>query len=351
VGLGAPECHPSRRKSSNTVHQTIDIWSLGCVFSIAATWVVLGYQGILQYAEFRKNAIKKLKVGQLEPDGSEQNDFSNKSKDCFHNRSEVLPEVTSWHKSLRAKLRKTDTVTALVLDLIDHSMLLGDPTKRLSARETCAELRRIYKEAKEAQVKIDEKVPEMIMDALRQLDDSARVKVLPKTLSEKSAPDLHIANTKSKRFEDPLMKTTHRSEVFLVTPHQMPLVLGGIDENQPLETVPLHEDDALQTSPLLRPHAQLLNPPFSRFTAADQNAYDVSQGKAPKSFEYPNMSRVRQRLPPQKEFEVRTQDERSSNGLLGKVLSRHFIDRDLVSFPSKSKRETTNIQYHKGVPR
>jgi hypothetical protein len=49
---------------------------------------------------------------------------------------------------------------------------------------------------------------------------------------------------------------------------------------------------------------------------------------------------------------VRTQDERSSNGLLGKVLSRHFIDRDLVSFPSKSKRETTNIQqYHKGVPR
>ncbi|KAF2679078.1 hypothetical protein K458DRAFT_315328, partial [Lentithecium fluviatile CBS 122367] len=46
---GAPEV-----SSEATVHQTIDTWSLGCVFSMAATWVILGYSGVCQYQLVRE---------------------------------------------------------------------------------------------------------------------------------------------------------------------------------------------------------------------------------------------------------------------------------------------------------
>lgn len=237
--FGAPECHPTRRRTSTAVHQTIDIWSLACVFSIAATWVALGYQGILQYAEVRKNAIrdnKRQNPAQLDADTSDDNDNSAEKKsteDCFHNGHDVLPEVTEWHKFLRVILRRTDTLTSLVLDLIDNQMLLSDPTKRLSATETCIQLDKIYKEAEEAPTKLDNKIPEMITEALRQLDDSAPAKALPKTPSEESSPDLHSRTAKSKRLEVPLMKTTHRSEVFKPVPRQISQSLEEIQQSEP----------------------------------------------------------------------------------------------------------------------
>lgn len=58
--FGAPERHAGIIKTLDPVAQTIDIWSLGCVFSIAATWVVLGYQGIRQYNWMREKAISKI---------------------------------------------------------------------------------------------------------------------------------------------------------------------------------------------------------------------------------------------------------------------------------------------------
>ncbi len=334
--------------------------------NMGRTWVALGYQGVLQYAEFRKSAIKNLEVGgasQLQADGSEGAKLSNENKsseDCFHNGREVLPEVTSWHKSLRVILRKTDTVTALVLDLIDQKMLLSDPTKRLSAGETCTELQRIYREAQEAQAKIDEKVPEMIMDALRQLDDSAPLKALPKTPSEESSPDLHSRNAKSKRLEEPLKKTTHRSEVFNPEPHRFSQSLVDIYESGTSETcVPIPPDAEREhllesgvpgigiDSPQAGTHDLMDFPQtpgrlYSGTNTTEPSIYETPPRRSPATS---SMIPNKHRAPPQSPFDARQQLDASQKGLKGRVrkffgkqnkdevLSRHFINRDLVSLP------------------
>jgi Protein kinase domain len=366
--FGAPECHPSRRRSSTAVHQTIDIWSLACVFSIAATWVALGYQGILQYAEFRKNAIKDYKKqnpSQLGIDASDENASEEKRsmEDYFHNSHEVLPEVTSWHKSLRIILRKSDTLTSRVLDLIDNKMLLSDPLKRLSAEETCIELGKIYKEAEEAQDELESKVPEEITEGLRRLDDSAPARALPKTPSEESSPDLHSRNAKSKRLEVPLMKTTHRSEVFKPEPHRISQqVLADIDESEAPtganrvqlsgmaqvsgeqgtgSTSPQYAASAYAQSDLTQPTAM----PYSTTTTAGLSSYDATPRRPPA---LPHMSSSnssnssKSRTPRQDVVEARRQLDQGTKGLRGMgrrifkrhkkdtVLSSHFNNRDLL---------------------
>lgn len=99
-----------------------DVWSLGCVFSLAATYVVLGSQGVVQYNRVRQwaNRIRKDTFG-----------------DSFHDGSEVLPEVTFWHTYLRHVARRSDDLTRRVLDLVDESMLIGDPKRRADADDIC----------------------------------------------------------------------------------------------------------------------------------------------------------------------------------------------------------------------
>jgi hypothetical protein len=322
--------------------------------------VALGYQGILQYAEFRKKAIKNYKQQSHSQLGAESAPEDNSSEDYFHNGHEILPEVTSWHKSLRIILRKTDTITSRVLDLIDNKMLLSVPTKRLSAEETCNELRRIYKEGVEAQLELDDKVPEIITEALRQLDDSAPAKALPKTPSEESSPDLHSRNAKSKRLEVPLMRTTHRSEAFKPEPHRISPHLVDLEE---FETrmgsvvVPTdaeyrqHRDSGIQDvgpmSPQLASYTQLdfAQPPerpYSAPNAIDPGMYETPSRRLPAP--HSTMSNT-PRAPPQNLFEARQKLDKSRKGvrgrfrsLLGKqhkdeVLSSHFNNRDLISLP------------------
>ncbi|KXH27073.1 hypothetical protein CSAL01_09084 [Colletotrichum salicis] len=103
-----------------SVTQTSDVWSLGCVFSIAATYVVLGPQGVLIYDRVRR-------AGLLEKTGE--------TSDTFHNNGAVLSEVTEWHEYLRAVARKTDMYTADVLNMVDQNMLVAAPDKRFTASQ------------------------------------------------------------------------------------------------------------------------------------------------------------------------------------------------------------------------
>ncbi|KAE9370120.1 kinase-like protein [Stipitochalara longipes BDJ] len=360
--FGAPECHPSRRRTSTAFHQTIDIWSLGCVFSIAATWVALGYQGVLQYAEFRKNALKDYKqqnLSELVRVASDENtsDDQKSIEDCFHDGYDVLPEITEWHKSLRTMLRKTDTLTSLVLNLIDDKMLLSDPTKRISAEETCVELDRIYKETEEAQTRLGKQIPEVITAALRQLDDSAPAKALPKTPSEESSPDLHSRTAISKCLEVPLMKTTHRSELFKPEPHRISQQLGGILESE----VPAKAEaqrDVLQNLGIqavglkfpqyaVSAHSQpYINQPAATLYSIATNSGRSTSSKTPRgspALPSKNLSNSsKYRTPRQNAFEARQQLDQHSKGalaftrkLIGKqkkdvVLRNYFRNRDLL---------------------
>ena len=113
--VGAPE-YPGGSKLP--VPQTIDIWSLGCVFSLAATWIILGYRGLCQFQKLRRQA----------------------PQDCFHDGKQVLGDIIQWHDFLRTTIRSTDTITYKVLDLVDREMLVGATEQRITAASLCSKL-------------------------------------------------------------------------------------------------------------------------------------------------------------------------------------------------------------------
>ncbi|KAK8046124.1 Protein kinase-like (PK-like) [Apiospora saccharicola] len=92
-----------------------DIWSLGCVFSVVATWIILGADGVTQYSKVRQKA-RQRRVDII--------------SDSFHDDNQVLPEVTAWHDYLRAAARQTDKISSRVLNLVDNYMLVGADSRK-----------------------------------------------------------------------------------------------------------------------------------------------------------------------------------------------------------------------------
>ncbi|KAL8962851.1 MAG: hypothetical protein Q9193_000811 [Seirophora villosa] len=205
---GAPERHPGRRDTMSAVSQTIDIWSLGGVFSIAATWVVFGYQGIKQFRTVRKKAIEQIRSKPVRQQALRSR--SNLSAgDYFHDGREVLEAVTSWHRVLRSSLRKSDSVTSHLLDLVDHKMLLGAASERIKARDLISELGAILDQSKMGP-RVE--MPCNIMETLLEADKDAVSSVQDSKLGQPAATGNDRKARKSRLLEQPLMKTAHRSE-------------------------------------------------------------------------------------------------------------------------------------------
>ncbi|OHE90942.1 hypothetical protein CORC01_13751 [Colletotrichum orchidophilum] len=118
---GAPEKAAyldSRSMQEPSITQASDIWSLGCVFLVAAIYVALGPQAVLQYARIRRAGLF-ARTGEI--------------SDTFHYNDAVLPEAIKVPKYIRVVLRKTDMYTAAVLDMVDQHMLVADPEGRFTA--------------------------------------------------------------------------------------------------------------------------------------------------------------------------------------------------------------------------
>ncbi|KAK8121989.1 serine/threonine protein kinase [Apiospora sp. TS-2023a] len=94
--------------------------TFGCVFSVAATYVALGKEGVKQYRELRKNAKRPY-------------DEQHVPSDAFHDGTAVLTEVTDWHRYLRICLRMGDPYTSRILDLVDNEMLITPGDERINA--------------------------------------------------------------------------------------------------------------------------------------------------------------------------------------------------------------------------
>lgn len=107
--------------------------------------MVLGSQGYLAYDVIRRNAISNLRKFQKLNDRVSVPDC----EDAFHDGKGVLSIVKEWHKYLRNAARKTDTVTHLVLDLVDNEMLRSDPSNRLTSKDLCEKLNWIVEKAQE----------------------------------------------------------------------------------------------------------------------------------------------------------------------------------------------------------
>ncbi|KAK8862219.1 hypothetical protein PGQ11_008454 [Apiospora arundinis] len=173
---GAPETDIKRRgrpRGTLTDYtQKIDIWSLGCVFSVAATWVVLGRQGVWVYEKLRQNAIKQLR-------GSNSGRQPT-ADDAFHDGQEVLVAVTAWHNHLRSSMRKSDTITSKILDLVDTEMLRREPRERLSSIDLLLRFAEFIPAARATHdwhVQRGEWTPlsDYIKDAVRQVEEEAEL--------------------------------------------------------------------------------------------------------------------------------------------------------------------------------
>jgi len=122
--LGAPETFSHSSHGTN-ITPSIDIWSLGAVFSVVATWAVLGAPGVAHFKRVRQAAIHSLIT--------EHPSSKLYTGDYFHSGQDVLPEVTAWHEFLRYSLRRNDPLTGRILDLADQFMLKGDAEDRYNA--------------------------------------------------------------------------------------------------------------------------------------------------------------------------------------------------------------------------
>lgn len=119
---GSPECYRADHKFSTgrlVVTRKVDVWSIGCIFSEVAVWIVRGRKALRDYRTQRRDALKDIPGLQ---DG-----------DCFHDGEKMLALVVEQHSKLQGNFRQHDFITDRILDLIEE--MLQDDASRPSAQD------------------------------------------------------------------------------------------------------------------------------------------------------------------------------------------------------------------------
>ncbi|KAK3392807.1 kinase-like domain-containing protein [Podospora didyma] len=140
--------------------QNSDVWSLGCVFSVAATYVVLGSQGVIIYNRIRQHSRPQTKT-----------EKGTLVQDAFHDGRNALALVRLWHKYLCNAVRGTDGFTARVLEMVDSKMLVMPPEERWGAEEVSQQLSALVHDPDVNPLP----VPEDIEQILQELDLEAEL--------------------------------------------------------------------------------------------------------------------------------------------------------------------------------
>jgi hypothetical protein len=89
--------------------QSIDIWSLGCIFSEAATWIAAGYLGVVNYRKRRQFEIDQ--ISRVLPEKG------------FHDGKTLLKAVQEHHQVLPQLLQIDDSMTREILQVMIEEML------------------------------------------------------------------------------------------------------------------------------------------------------------------------------------------------------------------------------------
>jgi len=131
--VGSPECYRQELsdRSKLTVKQSFDVWSLGCVFSESATWLVLGCDNLYSYRADRRNETSIIP--------------NFRHSGCFHDGIKVLDTVVNIHYRISQTLRASDFATKFVLDIV-KDMLAKEDIRPLAV-ELCARLERMVQDA------------------------------------------------------------------------------------------------------------------------------------------------------------------------------------------------------------
>ena len=313
---GPPE-YPGQ--SEHPVSQAIDIWSLGCVFSLAATWVVLGFVGILQF-----NEVRKMKIEEIHRSRRSQNPADeDPDGDQFHDGYELLQIVTLWHHFLRGRMRKCDAMSVQVLDLVDNKMLITNPDDRIKADDLCSNLERML--AKGSKDSTDS-VPIEIQLNLKDID--AKIANRLENLRHSKAADQGTVNgtiPKSRKQSpiDFMLKTTHRQSIL---PSKMLQIQQGRQSiySKAFETALDTHLEASQSSSLSSHPSQDMQP------LRHQRAGPKTSKKTPKRT---STARKSSQHPPQDVWQAREaveNREKRNSGIFPTFLKHHHLKKDEV---------------------
>ena len=110
--VGAPETYRINGAIDDCplqVKQHVDIWSLGCVYSEFAMWIVRGMVGLQEYRRRRMNESARL--------GEFRDGY------CFHDGERILVAVNDMLNNLHKSFRACDHVTKSALKMIREMLL------------------------------------------------------------------------------------------------------------------------------------------------------------------------------------------------------------------------------------
>lgn len=100
------------------VPQTVDIWSLGCIWLEAAVWIVEGWSGLEAFRTRRRDELAKLPVEQTR---------------CFHDGTSMLDCVYDEIRAIRKKTTDQDPITKDVCEQLIKGMLCSKNERRPTA--------------------------------------------------------------------------------------------------------------------------------------------------------------------------------------------------------------------------
>ena len=123
IHQGAPECYrldDNLYGLAEDVRQSVDIWSLGAIYSEAVVWAGSHKGALLRYRDSRQRETSQLK--NFQDQGS------------FHDGEIVLKTVAVMHKEVMKYRRPTDYISQRVVDMMINDML-GDADERPNTKQ------------------------------------------------------------------------------------------------------------------------------------------------------------------------------------------------------------------------
>ncbi|KAF3800253.1 hypothetical protein GCG54_00003782 [Colletotrichum gloeosporioides] len=151
--------------------QQADMWSLGCVMSVAATWMALGKKGVRSFRA--KRALRGDAASRV--NGKVDDSFFEARDKRKGSGLRVKPAVTHWID----KLHQSPTASPLIhdlLDLVKNDMLEVDGDKRITSAQLVDRLREIHRKCSDE--------PEYAKPD----PHAANKAVVPKTIDHAEAP-------------------------------------------------------------------------------------------------------------------------------------------------------------------
>jgi serine/threonine protein kinase len=136
---GSPTYMPPECELRSSVSRAYDIWSMGCLTLEFITWLLLGWEGVEEFAR-----VRSVKVGDL----SDDKFYTVLGYKANKARSAVLrPSVTRWIEKLREALLSTPCIIDF-LKLVHDSLLVPDPKHRMGAKDIVGALSKMLKRAR-----------------------------------------------------------------------------------------------------------------------------------------------------------------------------------------------------------